>query len=92
MKIFKDKDGRIYIVAGKGEEAPRVVIAKDDGKGKDIRNMFGEKLQRFYYHCAGVDNNTPYSSRTDCLISEEDNAYQYKLVKVKKIKRLGEKG
>lgn len=34
-------------------------------------------------------NNTPYSSRTDCLIDEEDNAYQYKLVKVKKIKRLG---
>lgn len=87
MRIFKDKDGRIYIVASKGEEAPRVVIAKDDGK--TAKNIFGEKLDRFYYHCAGVDNNTPYSSRTDCLISEEDNAYQYKLVKVKKIKRLG---
>ena len=59
------------------------------GKGEDIRNMFGEKLQRFYYHYASVSGNTPYSSRTDCLISEEDNAYQYKLVKVKKIKRLG---
>lgn len=87
MKIFKDKDGTIYIVAGKGEEAPRVVIAKDDGK--DARNCFGNKLQRFYYHCAGVSNNTPYSSRTDCLIREKDNAYQYKLVKVKKIKSLG---
>lgn len=90
MKIFKDKDGTIYIVAGKGEEAPRVCIAKDDGK--DARNMFGEKLERFYYHFAGVSNNTPYSSRTDCLISEEDNAYQYKLVKVKKIKSLGKRG
>lgn len=90
MKIFKDKDGRIYIVAGKGETPPRVVIAEDDGK--DARNMFGEKLERFYYHCDGVSNNTPYSSRTDCLISEEDDAYQYKLVKVKKIKRLGKKG
>ncbi len=89
MKIFKDKNGTIYIVAGKGEEAPRVVIAKDDGKDKDIRNMFGEKLERFVYHSAGVFNNTPYTSRTDCLIDEEDNAYQYKLVKVKKIKRLG---
>ena len=88
MRIFKDKDGTIYIVAGKGEKEPRVVIAKDDGKG-DIRNMFGEKLERFVYHCAGVFNNTPYNSRTDCLINEEDNAYQYKLVKVKKIKRLG---
>jgi len=90
MKIFKDKDGRIYIVAGKGEEAPRVIIAKDDGK--TARNMFGEKLQRFIYHSAGVFDNTPYSSRTNCLISEEDNAYQYKLVKVKKIKSLGKKG
>ena len=89
MKIFKDKDGTIYIVAGVKEKAPRVVIAKDDGKDKDIRNMFGEKLERFLYHCAGVSDNTPYSSRTNCLISEEDNAYQYKLVKVKKIKRLG---
>ena len=89
MKIFKDKDGTIYIVAGKNEKEPRVVIAKDDGKGKDIRNMFGEKLDRFSYHCASVSGNTPYSSRTDCLISEEDNAYQYKLVKVKKIKSLG---
>lgn len=87
MKIFKDKDGRIYIVASKGETPPRVIIAEDDGK--DARNCFGEKLKRFYYHCAGVSDNTPYSSRTDCLISEEDNAYQYKLVKVKKIKRLG---
>ena len=89
MKMFKDKEGTIYIVAGKGEEAPRVVIAQDGGKGKDIRNMFGEKLERFYYHCAGVSNNTPYSSRTNCLISEEDEAYQYKLVKVKRIKKLG---
>ena len=88
MKIFKDKNGTIYIVAGKGENAPRVCIAQDDGKG-EIRNMFGEKLQRFYYHYAGVSGNTPYSSRTDCLIDEEDNAYQYKLVKVKKIKKLG---
>jgi len=87
MKIFKDKNGTIYIVASKGEEAPRVCIAKDDGK--DARNMFGEKLDRFYYHFAGVSNNTPYSSRTDCLIEEKDNAYQYKLVKVKKIKSLG---
>lgn len=89
MKIFKDKDGRIYIVAGKGEEEPRIIIAKDDGK--EARNMFGEKLQRFYYHCASVSGNTPYSSRTNCLIDEEDNAYQYKLVKVKKIKNLGKK-
>ena len=88
MKIYKDKEGRIYIVVGKGEEAPRVCIAKDDGKG-DIRNMFGDKLERFYYHWAGVTNNTPYSSRTNCLIDEEDKAYQYKLVKVKKIKKLG---
>lgn len=87
MKIFKDKDGIIYIVAGKGEEAPRVVIAKDDGK--DAQNCFGDKLKRFYYHCAGVSDNTPYSSRTDCLISEKDNAYQYKLVRIKKIKSLG---
>jgi len=87
MKIFKDKNGTIYIVASKGEEAPRICIAQDDGK--DARNCFGDKLKRFYYHCAGVTDNTPYSSRTDCLISEEDNAYQYKLVKVKKIKRLG---
>ena len=87
MKIFKDKDGTIYIVASKGEEAPRVVIAKDDGK--NARNCFGDKLKRFYYHCASVSDNTPYSSRTDCLISEEDNAYQYKLVRVKKIKSLG---
>ena len=90
MRIFKDKDGRLYIVASKGEEAPRVIIAKDDGK--TARNMFGEKLQRFIYHSAGVFDNTPYSSRTNCLISEEDNAYQYKLVKVKKIKSLGKKG
>ena len=90
MKIFKDKTGTIYIVAGKGEEPPRVVIAKDDGK--DARNFFGNKLDRFHYHCAGVTDNTPYSSRTNCLISEEDEAYQYKLVKVKKIKSLGKKG
>lgn len=89
MRIFKDKNGTIYIVAGKGEKAPRVVIAKDDGK--TARNMFGEKLERFYYHCAGVSCNTPYSSRTNCLIREEYNAYQYKLVKVKRIKRLGGK-
>ena len=89
MKIFKDKEGRIYIVASKGEKPPRVCIAKDGGKGKDIRNMFGEKLERFAYHYASVFDNTPYSSRTDCLINEEDNAYQYKLVKVKKIKKLG---
>ena len=90
MKIFKDKDGRIYIVASKGEVAPRVCIAEDDGDG-EITNVFGNKLQRFHYHWAGINNNTPYSSRTDCLISEEDNAYQYKLVKVKRIKRLGKK-
>lgn len=89
MKIYKDKNGTIYIVAGKNEKAPNVCIAQDDGKGEDIRNIFGDKLQRFYYHYASVSGNTPYSSRTDCLISEEDNAYQYKLVKVKKIKRLG---
>lgn len=91
MKIFKNKLGIIYIVAGKGEEAPRVIIAQDGGKGKDIRNIFGEKLDRFLYHSASSSGNTPYSSRTNCLISEEDNAYQYKLVKVKKIKRLGDK-
>lgn len=89
MKFFKDKDGRIYIVAGKNEEAPRVCIAQDDGKGKVIKNMFGEKLDRFHYHWAGVSNNTSYSSRTNCLIREEDEAYQYKFIKVKKIKRLG---
>ena len=89
MKIFKDKNGTIYIVAGKGEEAPRVCIAKDDGK--EARNMFGEKLDRFYYHYASVSGNTPYSSRTNCLIDEEDSAYQYKLVKVKKIKNLGKR-
>ena len=89
MKIFKNKDGVIYIVADKGEEEPRVIIAKDDGK--EAHNCFGDKLQRFYFHCARVSNNTPYSSRTDCLIDEEENAYQYKLVKVKKIKRLGKK-
>ena len=89
MKIYKDKNGTIYIVAGKGEDKPRVVIAKDDGK--DARNCFGEKLQRFYYHCASVSGNTPYSSRTDYLISEEDEAYQYKLIKLKKVKRLGRK-
>ena len=88
MKIFKDKDGRIYIVAGKGEPEPRVCIAKDSGNGLVV-NMFGEKLERFAYHYASVFDNTPYSSRTDCLINEEDNAYQYKLVKVKKIKKLG---
>ena len=87
MKLFKDKDGIIYIVASKGEEEPRVCIAKDDGK--QARNFFGDKLERFYYHYAGVSNNTSYSSRTNCLISEEDNAYQYRLVKVKKIKKLG---
>lgn len=87
MKIFKDKEGTIYIVAGKGEEEPSVCIVKDDGK--DARNFFGNKLERFHYHYASVTGNTPYSSRTDCLISEEDNAYQYKLVKVKKIKNLG---
>lgn len=87
MKIFKDKNGTIYIVAGKGEEEPSVVIAKDDGK--DARNFFGDKLKRFYYHWASVSDNTPYSSRTDCLIREEDNAYQYKLTRVKKIKSLG---
>ena len=89
MKIFKDKDGSIYIVAGKGEKAPRVCIAQDDGK--DVRNFFGDKLERFAYHWAGVFDNTPYSSRTDCLINEGNEAYQYKLVKVKKIKRLGKK-
>ena len=89
MKYIRTKNGIYEIVVSKGEEAPRVCIAQDDGKGKDIRNMFGDKLERFYYHWAGVTNNTPYSSRTDCLIDEEDNAYQYKLVKVKKIKRLG---
>lgn len=89
MRIFKDKDGRIYIVAGKGEEEPRVIIAKDDGY--NARNMFGEELDRFAYHSARVYGNTPYCSRTNCLIDEEDNAYQYKLVKVKKIKRLGKK-
>jgi len=87
MKIFKDKNGTIYIVAGKGEEEPRVIIAKDGGK--EARNMFGEKLERFAYHWASVFDNTSYTSRTDCLISEEDNAYQYKLVRVKKIKSLG---
>lgn len=87
MKIFKDKDGVIYIVAGKGEKAPRVCIVKDDGK--DARIMFGEKLDRFYYHFASVSGNTAYSSRTNCIIRERDNAYQYKLVKVKKIKSLG---
>ena len=89
MRIFKDKDGTIYIVAGKGEEEPRVCIAKDGGE--NAQNIFGENLERFAYHYASVFNNTAYSSRTDCLISEEDNAYQYKLVKVKKIKRLGKK-
>lgn len=88
MKIFKSEDGTIYIVASKREREPRVVIAKDDGTGK-ITNMFGEQLERFVYHHASVFNNTPYSSRTSCLINEKDNAYQYKLVKVKKIKRLG---
>ena len=88
MRIFKRESGTIYIVAGKGEKEPSVVIAKDDGKG--ARNFFGDKLKRFYYHHASVSNNTPYSSRTDCLIDEKDNAYQYKLVKVKKIKKLGE--
>jgi len=87
MKLFKDKDGRIYIVASKGEEDPRVVIARDDGK--EARNCFGENLKRFVYHCASIWNNTSYNSRTDCLINEEDEAYQYRLVKVKKIKKLG---
>lgn len=91
MKIYKDKHGRIYIIVGKNEEEPRVCIAKDDGNGK-IRNIFGQPLERFYYHWAGLSNNTPYSSRTDCLINEEDEAYQYKLVKIKKVKRLGKKG
>ena len=89
MKIFKDKDGTIYIVAGKGEKEPSVCIAIDGGKGEDLRSIFGHKLERFAYHYASVFNNTPYSSRTDCLIDEDQNAYQYKLVKVKKIKRLG---
>jgi hypothetical protein len=88
MKIYKDKDGTIYIVAGKDEKEPRVVIAQDGGTGK-IHNMFGEPLARFYWHSASVSDNTPYSSRTSCLIKEEDKAYQYKLIKVKRIKQLG---
>jgi hypothetical protein len=89
MRIFKDKNGTIYIVAGKGEKEPSVIIAKDSGE--NAQNIFGEKLDRFYYHYASVSNNTAYSSRTNCLINEEDKAYQYKLVKVKKIKNLRSK-
>ena len=88
MKIYKNKDGAIYIVVGKNEEEPRVCIAKDSGSGK-VSNMFGEPLKRFAYHYASLWGNTPYTSRTNCLIDEEDKAYQYKLVKVKKIKKLG---
>lgn len=88
MKIYKDKNGTIYIVASKDGKEPRVVIAKDDGT-VETRNFWGDKLDRFAYHCASVWGNTPYTSRTNRLISEEDNAYQYKLVKIKKIKRLG---
>lgn len=90
MKIYKDKNGLIYIVAGKNEPEPQVCIAKDDGTGS-VRNMFGEPLDRFVYHCASVWNNTPYNSRTNCLINEDDNAYQYKLVKLRRIKKLGKK-
>lgn len=90
MKIYKDKNGTIYIVAGKDEEEPSVCIAKDDGNG-ELSNVFGKQLERFAYHFASLWNNTPYTSRTNCLIDEEDKAYQYKLVKTKKIKRLGRK-
>lgn len=90
MKIYKDKYGVIYIVVGKGENEPQVCIAKDDGVSKRGRtNMFGEQLDRFSFHHASLWGNTPYTSRTDCLIDEDDKAYQYKLVRIKKIKSLG---
>lgn len=90
MRIYKDKNGIIYIVVGKDEKEPRVCIAKDDGNGK-LSNVFGKPLERFAFHHATLWNNTPYTSRTSCLIDEEDKAYQYTLVKTKKIKRLGRK-
>ena len=88
MKIYKDKKGTIYIVVGKKEKEPSVVIAQDSGNGK-VTNMFGQPLERFAYHWASIWGNTPYTSRTSCLIDEDDAAYQYKLVKIKKIKKLG---
>ena len=90
MKIYKDKNGTIYIVVGKDEKEPSVCIAQDCGN-KEIRNFFGDSLERFAYHYASLWKNTPYTSRTSCLIDEEDEAYQYKLVKTKKVKRLGKR-
>lgn len=89
MKIYKAKDGTIYIVAGKNEKEPQVCIVKDDGN--NARSIFGEQLGRFAFHYASVWGNTQYTSRTNHLIDEEKEAYQYKLVRIKKIKRLRRK-
>ena len=81
MKLYKNKDGDITIIFNKNEKPKWVTIVHDRGKGK-IRNIFGQEIGRYLFHCAGVDGNTPYSSTTDNSLIEKDDKH-YKLVKCK---------
>lgn len=85
MRIFKDKEGHITVIYGKGEEPKGVTIVEDRGNQKGKTNVFGNKVSRYAYHWANVHNNSPYTSYTDDIIDKETDV-EYKLVKKAKRK------
>lgn len=81
MKIYKNKSGHLTIIYGKDEKQPGVTLVHDRGVG-NLTNMFGGKIDRYYYHSTNVSGNTPYSTMTDnSLLGEDDK--RYKLVRSK---------
>ena len=80
MKIYKNKDGHITIVYGKGEEPKGVTLVEDRGNQKGNTNIWGNVVQRYAYHWANVHNNSPYTSYTDSIIDKKEDI-EYKLVK-----------
>ena len=84
MKIYKDKDGYITIVYAKGEEPKGVCLVQDRGtENIGCKNMWGNTIERYLYHCANVSGNTSYSSTTNKLPLKETSV-SYNLIKSKR--------
>ena len=67
-KVYIDKDKNVTVVFGKDfkSEECNVTVIHDRGvKTKGFKNIFGNVLTRYVFHCANAYGDSGYSSTTN---------------------------
>ena len=67
-KVYVDKDNNVTVVFGKDFKSKEcnVTVVHDRGIAmKNAKNIFGNVLTRYVYHCANAYGDSGYSSTTN---------------------------